>query len=177
MRSLAALASAVLLVMLAFAAPAGARDDRVPRVELRIGQRSPILHSFTSSWTYRRGAHCVGEESDGVPGFRPALEIASRRARPRLVLHKRARPEEVRITGYRRLGESLPAGSGRNYRARLGPRRRAGEIVAWVARPRISVKHRLFLTLFAAWSDRSGCLPDGPEDSAYWSFGLRRDAG
>jgi hypothetical protein len=32
------------------------------------------------------------------------------------------------------------------------------------------------LTLFAAWPDRSGCLPDGPEDSAYWSFGLRRDA-
>lgn len=114
----------------------------------------------------------------GSPAFGPRLRSrAVTRDRDSSFTGQRA-PRRVRITGYRRLSESgLPASRGRNYRPRLRPRRRDGEIVAWVARPRISVKHRLHLTLFAAWPDRSGCLPDGPEDSAYWSFGLRRDAG
>jgi hypothetical protein len=175
MRFMAALTPPLLLAILGFAALADARDDRIPKVESRAGEDSRALHSFTSTWTYRRGPRCVSVASDGTPDYLPAVTVARRRARPRLIFHKQARPQGVQITSYRRLDESgAPASPGRNYRPRLRRRTRGGEIDAWVARPHISVKDRLFLTLFAAWPDRSGCLPDAPEDSAHWSFALRR---
>lgn len=162
-------------VGLGLTVPAGARDHRVPEVELRIAERSRALDTWSSGWTYRSGPHCVAEASDGVPDFEPAVEVSRRVARPTIVFHKRARPQAVGVTGYRRLDENGgPEGPGRNYRPRLTPRIRAGEIEAWVARPRIRVGDRLYLLLSAAWPDRSGCLPGEIEDSASWSFGLRR---
>jgi hypothetical protein len=163
-----------VIAVLAVAPATAARNQRTPAVELRIADRSRALDAWSSNWIYRLDGQCVEAQTDGIPSYRPVVEVHRRLVRAKFVFHKRARPD-VQIAGYRRLNaQGSAVGRGRNYTPRLRPRIRAAEIEAWVARARIRVGQRQFVSLGARWSDRSGCVPEAFDEGASWSFALRR---
>jgi hypothetical protein len=145
-----------------------------PRVTVSIRDETRPLSPWSSYWILRREGQCADVVSDGIPSYRPRLVAPSRDARPRVMLEKRARPAEIEITTTRKLDADGLRTRPRSHRPRLEPMIEAGEPVGWIARPRIRLQDRAFVSVDVSWFDRSGCFGTDAEEGGSWTFMLRR---
>lgn len=155
-------------------APAAHGAPLEPRVTVSIRDETRRLSPWTSYWILRREGQCADVVSDGFPSYRPRLVAPSRDARPRVMLEKRARPAKIEITTARKLDPDGFVTRARRHRPRLEPMIEAGETVGWIARPRIRLRDRAFVSVDVSWFDRSGCFGTDAEEGGSWTFMLRR---
>ena len=174
-RANVARAGVTLLLLGSFAAlmaatAAWGHDHRVPRVNLHVNEQAKRLHAWSYSWVSADGpGRCVGEEGDGVPGFRPRAEVHLH-STPRVVFRKKQRPRRVKALASDHLAHGYLGRNARTLGVDLRPRRRDGHRV-WVAKLGATVRDKLFVDLSAHWRDIEGC---GGDEEASWSFSLKR---
>jgi hypothetical protein len=155
-------------------APAAGHDHRVPRAAVHVNEQVDRVHYWTSSWVFGdNGDECGTAHADGFPSYQPQFGVDHPHATPRIWFHKRQRPRAVHARSYSRLDDNgVPVGTGTRLHPRhLRPRREEGEIVAWIARVRVSVAPMSFIGFRARWRDEDGC---GGSQGAEWSFSLTR---
>ncbi len=151
-------------------AAAHAHDHQVPHAIVHVNKQVKQPHLWSSTWERRTGPNeCVAQVGDGVPDFRPKVEVDHLHAKPRIVFRKKQRPRGVRVLTADHLRNGYLARSDRRN-VSLRKSHRQGRRV-WIARFRVRVSERLFIDVEANWQDVEGC---GGNQSASWSFRLRR---
>jgi len=166
-KALAGVASAGLIAC--SPATALAHDHVPPATGARIAGEKQHGSLYSSSWTEPLGGYCVTAAGDGPYPRKSALNLDRRRATAKIELRKAQRPDELVVSGWRRVDENgSPAGPGEQLRARL-QRRGHGDERHWIARVKVDLATPLYLDVFGRWRDRQGCET---WQDASWAFHL-----
>lgn len=158
------------LATLGYGAPVTAHQHRVPGVKLRVNGQTKWLQPWSTTWSRQTGPNeCVTQVGDGIPNFRPKVEVDHLHAKPRIVFRKRQRPRRVRAYADDRVSNGYPY-DGKALDLTLRPRQRRGDRRVWVAKLQATVEDTLFVNVNARWQDRDSC----GGGNASWDFALIR---
>ena len=163
----------VAVAVALFGGSAAASDSGPPDADIRVGGKPLNLSPWTFSWTHETDeGGCVYSIGDGFPTWKPVGKVEHLHARPRIVLHDRARPRQVILRTSGRLREAGYLLAPNRLDTELQPRRRGGETVAWVVKFAIKVPLVRYVDAFVAWPDAGRCRGDR---LASFDFKLKRD--
>ncbi len=158
-----------MLIVFAGGAIVWAHDHHVPRAHLEVNGEEARLGPWSIEWVSGNGTSCAAMSVDGIPNFRPIVEVDHSHVGLKVVFHKEERPRAVAAYVDDRLENGYLA-NGRRVPVDLHARRSDGRRF-WVAQMHVTLHRRLFFDVNGRWRDEQGC---GGREDANWSFRLRR---
>ena len=98
--------------------------------------------------------------------------MAHAHAQPRVVILRDRRPRVRRFQAYAELdSHGSPAGDGKRVESNVKPKRRGGDVIAWVIVFRVNVGARPYFDLDLVYRARGRC---GEGGRASYAFGIAR---